>query len=147
MEALDYLLSDGEVKKVLFSFKSFKAPGPDGFHPHFYQYHWKSMGSSIHDCCHQIFHTQHILEVFKTYLCLIPKFKNANHLKKICHIGLCNTIYKIITKIIANHIKPLLPSLIGPHQTSFLKGHRTCDNVILVQEIYNYLNKIASKKG
>lgn len=33
-------------------------------------------------------------------ICLIPKVKNANHLKSFCPISLYNTIYKVITKII-----------------------------------------------
>lgn len=57
-----------------------------------------------------------------TLLCLILKFENANHLKNFRPISLCNTAYKIITKIFAKRIKPHLPNFIGPYQTNFLKG-------------------------
>lgn len=75
----------------------------------------------------------------KWNLCLIPKFPNANYLKNFLPISLCNTSYKIITKIIANRIKPHLPTFVGPHQINFLKGRRACDNVILVQELVSRL--------
>lgn len=148
MSILDSPLMDFKVKNALFLFKPFKAPGPDGFYPHFYQYFWNTVGTSVLDLCHQDFALQTIpLELNKTYLCLIMKFTKANQLKNFLHIGQCNTIYKIITKFIANRIKPLLPNLIGPHQTNFLKGRRACDNAILVQEIFNYINKTPSTKG
>lgn len=72
-----------------------------------------------------------------TLLCLIPKFTNENHLKNFRSISLFNSTNKISIKIIANRLKPLLTNLISPYQSSFLKGYRTCDNVILVQELMN----------
>lgn len=55
-----------------------------------------------------------------TYICLIPKFKNAFSLKNFIPIGLCNSQYKIVTKIIANRIKPFLQNIIGLTQVSFI---------------------------
>lgn len=56
-------------------------------------------------------------------------------------------MYKVVTKIIANRIKPFLLDLIRPQQTHFLKGRRACDNAVLVQEIYNHVNKTTAKAG
>lgn len=56
----------------------------------------------------------------QTYICLIPKVTQATTIKYYRPIGLCNTTFKIITKIIANRIKPLLPSLISHEQLAFL---------------------------
>lgn len=60
---------------------------------------------------------------------------------------LCNTIYKVITKIIVNCIKPFLDSLIGPFQSSFLKGRRASDNAIIIQEIIHPYNKLKGSNG
>lgn len=103
LEDLDIPLLDQEVVQALFSFKPFKAPRPDDLHHHFFQYHWNIVSKSILECCHEIFTTQVIIGTLNhTFLCLIPKFKNTNLLKNIRLIGLCNTIYKIVTKIIEN---------------------------------------------
>lgn len=67
-------------------------------------------------------------------------------MKKFQPIGLCNTIYKVITKIIANLIKSFLEKLIGPQQTSFLKGRWASDNAILIQEIVRHLCHNKSSK-
>ena len=49
-------------------------------------------------------------------------------------ISLCNTGYKIITKIMANRLKRILPKLIPENQGGFVRGRQILDNIILVQE-------------
>lgn len=109
-----------EITNAVFSFKPFKAPGPECVHLFFYQRYWNIVGDSIIKFCHNVFDSQSLpIGINNTYLCLIPKINNANHLKKFRPIGLFNTAYKIITKIIANRLKPFLPTLVSPIQTSF----------------------------
>lgn len=47
---------------------------------------------------------------------------------------LCNASYKIITKILANRLKKILPNLISENQGGFVPKQQITDNVILVQE-------------
>ncbi|KAK3229945.1 hypothetical protein Dsin_001826 [Dipteronia sinensis] len=55
-------------------------------------------------------------------------------------ISYCNTLYKIIVKIIAKRIKPCLPDMISPSQSAFVAGRCIGDNILLVQELMrNYL--------
>ena len=51
-----------------------------------------------------------------THLTLIPKEAEADHPGKFRPISLCNVTYKIISKFVANILKPLLPLLISPKQ-------------------------------
>ena len=57
-----------------------------------------------------------------TFLTLIPKNEGADSPNKFRPINLCNVIYKIITKVIANRLKPILPSLISLEQLGFVEG-------------------------
>lgn len=99
----------------------------------FFQKYWEVLKPSVIDLCCQAFDSGSLPEgINDTYLCLIPKFSNANNLKNFRPIGLCNTIYKVITKTIANRLKPYLSNIIGPQQASFIKGRRTCDNAIII---------------
>jgi len=68
-------------------------------------------------------------------------------LKNFRPISLCNTSYKIITKIISKRLRLIMDKLIGPHQTSFLKKRQPTDNAIIVQEIINHLKKMKGKLG
>ena len=69
-----------------------------------------------------------------TFLALTPKEKEAKSFDRFRPISLCNIGYKIITKIMANRLKHILPYLIMENQGGFVKGRKICDNIILVQE-------------
>ena len=48
-----------------------------------------------------------------TYLTLIPKVKSSVKVLDIWPIDLCNILYKIISKVLANRLKKLLPQIIS----------------------------------
>ena len=69
-----------------------------------------------------------------TFLDLIPKEVKHFTFDRFIPISLCNSSYKILSKLLANRLKPLLEKLISPLQGDFVKGHHILDNVIQVQE-------------
>lgn len=60
-------------------------------------------------------------------------------------ISLCNVAYKIISKLIANRIKPLLDKIVNPTQAAFVKGRQIADNTIMVHEIMHTMRKSKQK--
>ena len=48
-----------------------------------------------------------------TFITLIPKVQNLERVSDFRPISLCNVIYKIISKAIANRLKPLINSIIS----------------------------------
>ena len=90
------------------------APGPDGFMVDFYQFFWDLVKEEVWEIVEESRKSKRILKTFNaTFLTLIPKENGANFPEKFCQISLCNVILKIITKVIANCLKPLLPLLIS----------------------------------
>ena len=88
--------------------------------------------------------TKILLPAFNaTFITLIPKCEGVDSLDKFRPISLCNVIYKITTKVIANRLKPLLPGLISPEQSGFVEGRQITDGIILVHEL---LHSIRSQK-
>ena len=71
------------------------------------------------------------------FLALIPKEKGATSFNRFRHISLCNIGYRIITKVIANKIKGVIPSIIPENQGGFIKERHITDKIILVQEEIN----------
>ena len=59
-------------------------------------------------------------------------------------INLCNTLYKIVAKILVARIRPHLDKLVSPLQSAFVLGRRSVDNAIVVQEV---ILTISNKKG
>ena len=91
-----------------------KAPGPDGFSIHFYRICWDIIKTDL------IRMIKGFLKKAKmggstnsTFLTLIPKETNPSSFDRFRPISLCNASYKIIAKLLANIIKPLLSKLIS----------------------------------
>jgi hypothetical protein len=65
----------------------------------------------------------------------------VNHFRP---ISLCNIIYKLISKILANRLKGLLHLFISPQQSAFVPSRTIQDSSILAQEL---MHSLKSKRG
>jgi len=85
-----------------------------------------------------------ILKALNTsFIALIPKQENDLTPDKYRPIALCNVIYKIISKVVANRFKPLLPVLVSREQSGYVEGRQILDNNIQAQEV---VHSLTSKK-
>lgn len=76
-----------------------------------------------------------------TSLVLIQKKVGADELKYYRPISCLNTIYKVITRILADKVKGILPDIIVPNQIAFVKDIILLENVMLASEVVNGYHK------
>jgi hypothetical protein len=76
-----------------------------------------------------------------TFITLIPKYGQAHQSTLYRPIALCNVIYKILTKVIARRLKPILPTIISPEQSGYVEGRQIMDSVTLAHEVIHSLQK------
>lgn len=112
-----------------------KALGPDGFTIHFYKVCWDIIKTNLLKMVQGFFGKAKVGGgINSTFLALIPKDANPEYFGRFRPISLCNASYKILSKIIANRIKPLLEKLISSAQGWFVKGRHILDKIMQVQE-------------
>ena len=83
----------------------------------------------------------------RTLIVLIPKIQGPETIGNYRPISLCNTTYKIISKVIVAWLIPHLEYLISPYQTAFVLGKTGADNVIIVQELIHTIGRAKGRKG
>jgi hypothetical protein len=144
-DSLGRIFMAEEVKETLDSIGDLKAPSPDGMPTIFYKKFWHMVGPKIQS---------EVLEVLnggampvgwnETTIVLIPKVKNPEKISELWPISLCNILYKLISKVLANRLKVVLPHIISPTQSAFVPGRMITDNVLLAYEITHMMHM---KKG
>lgn len=131
-----------EIYFTLFNLPTGKSPGPDGITYEFFHFFWNDIGDQVTDIVLYFFNNVVMPASWgKTFVTLIPKKDNPNLVSDYRPISLCNVIYKIVSKILANRLSSILPNLIGWEQSGFVAGRCPFDNIIALQEIVHSLER------
>ncbi|MCI11738.1 CNGC5-like protein [Trifolium medium] len=105
---------DDEFRDAIFQMHSDKAPGPDGLNPTFYKRFWLLCGREVIDTCKKWLY-EGILptSLGDTNIVLIPKCDHPKSMKDLRPISLCNVVYKILAKTLANRLQKVLDKCIS----------------------------------
>jgi hypothetical protein len=115
-------------------------------HALFYKKFWDVVGEKV---------TKEVLNVLNggpmppdwndTCIVLIPKTNTPECMKDLRPISLCNVVYKLISKMLANRLKVILTEIISPNQSAFVLGRLITDNILLAYECTHFMK--SKKKG
>ncbi|XP_075650222.1 uncharacterized protein LOC142620797 [Castanea sativa] len=131
-----------EVYRALTQMYPLKAPGPDGMPPLFFQHFWPMVSEVV---------VRTVLEFLNfglsppnfndTHIVLIPKISNPKRVTEYRPISLCNVVYKLASKTLANRLKKVLPSIISDTQSAFVNGRLITDNILVAFETMHYISQ------
>lgn len=86
-------------------------------------------------------------DVNQTFLVLIPNLNRPEYIHKFHPISLCNFNHKIVSKILVNRLKCVMPPLISNSQSSFVLGRQITNNIMVAQEIIHSMKSMKRSKG
>lgn len=133
---------DEEVKTALFSMHQEKAPGIDGLNPGFFQTYWSIVGGDVIEFCRKFFESGDLPRgVNNTLVFLIPKVKHPQQVLNLRSISLCNVLMHILSKVLANRLKPCLKEIVLDKQSAFIEGRLLTDKALVAFEINHYIKR------
>ena len=131
-----------EITKVLFAMPANKSPGPDGYPSELFKTAWSIISQDFIISVQSVFRYGFLPKgVNSTILALVPKKSDSLEMRDFRPIACCNVIYKVVSKIIANRLKRILPRIISANQSAFIKGRLLLENVLLASELVKDYHK------
>ncbi|XP_071689201.1 uncharacterized protein [Rutidosis leptorrhynchoides] len=137
---LEVAFSVQEIHEAILECGSTKAPGPDGFNMRFFKKHWDIIKTELVDAIMWFWDKEEISRGCNaSFVTLIPKKNDPLGLGDFRSISLIGSYYKIISKVLANRLKKVTPTLVGHEQSAYLKDRFILDEALIVNESINFL--------
>ena len=83
-----------------------------------------------------------------TFITLIPKVKSTKFVSEFRPIALCNILYKLVSKVLANRLKKILPHVISESHSAFQLDKAISNNILVAFEtLHRMKRKRTGKMG
>lgn len=143
---LSQIYTRAEIECALKGMGPTKAPGPDGMPAIFYQKYWSTVGNDVVATCLGVLNGQEsVAGINQTLIALIPKVQSPQKVTEYRPISLCNVLYKLISKVLANRLKTVLNGVVSEFQSAFVPNRLIHDNVIAAFETIHCLKRRGKK--
>ncbi|PNY03176.1 ribonuclease H [Trifolium pratense] len=138
---LTMIPTPSEIKNAVFDLNKEGAPGPDGFGAFFFHTYWDIIQHDVVNAVIEFFTTGYLMPNFNANtLILIPKNQNADVIEHYRPIAMANFKFKIISKVLADRLAQIMPTLISKEQRGFIHGRNIKDCLCLASEAANLLH-------
>ena len=133
-------LSKEEVTIALKQMAPLKAPEPTTCPLFFFQHYWESIGDDVATAVLSCLNSSKLVSGLNhTFISLIPKVKNPVLVSEFRPIALCNILYKLVSKVLANKLKKVLPHIISESQSTFQSDKAISDNILVAFETLHHM--------
>ncbi|GKC09532.1 RNA-directed DNA polymerase, eukaryota [Tanacetum coccineum] len=139
---LECEVSRDEIKRAVWDCGTDKSPGPDGFTFGFYRRYWSFLEKDVEQAVRYFFHHETFSKAGNSsFIVLILKTHNANKVKDFRPITLIGSLYKIISKIMANRLVGVLEDIVNEVQSDFFANRQILDGPFILNELFHWCKK------
>ena len=126
-----------------------KSPRPDGMSPFFFQKFWHIIGPDVTKVVLSVLHSgKYLRKMNFTHIVLIPKKNDPQNIMEFRPISLGNVVSYIVSKVLANRVKSILPNIISDAQSAFIPDRLITDNTTVAYEMLHRMrNRRRGKIG
>ncbi|XP_077231884.1 uncharacterized protein LOC143864904 [Tasmannia lanceolata] len=143
--ALERPFSEEEVEVGVFSMDRNKAPGPDGFCMAFFQSCWEYVKGDIFKFFKDFYEGMELDRgTGASFIALLPKIKSAVKVSDFRPISLVGCLYKVLSKVLGDRLKVVLPMIISTNQCAFVSQQQILDCSLVANETVDWLVKTGS---
>ncbi|GJT32028.1 RNA-directed DNA polymerase, eukaryota [Tanacetum coccineum] len=146
IDDLERIVSYDDIKSVVWDCGTNKSPGPDGFTFEFYRKYWNIIDHDVVAAFTTFFSTclfPHGCN--SSFIALIPKSHEAKMVKDFRPISLIGSLYKIITKILANRLSFVISDLVSDVQSAFVSNRQILNGPVILNELLSWCKYKHSK--
>uniref|UniRef100_H3ACT8 Reverse transcriptase domain-containing protein n=1 Tax=Latimeria chalumnae TaxID=7897 RepID=H3ACT8_LATCH len=138
-----------ELEKALQSVKPRKAPGPDNPHGEFLVHMGRKCKSWLLDFFNMCIARCRLPKVWQkaTVVALLKLGKPANDPKSYRPISLISIVYKLLERLLLNHLAPIIEPQLPNYQAGFCPSHCTEDQVICLTNFTEEETEAKKKVG
>ncbi|GJV12261.1 RNA-directed DNA polymerase, eukaryota, partial [Tanacetum coccineum] len=136
---LERHFSKEEIKGAVWDCGLDKSPGPDGFTFGFYRRYWSLIEDDVVEAVNHFYNNGFCHKGGNSsFIALIPKTQGAKLVKDFRPISLIGSLYKIITKLLANRLVIVIGDLVNDVQSAFIANRQILDGPFILNELIHW---------
>ncbi|GJR93903.1 RNA-directed DNA polymerase, eukaryota [Tanacetum coccineum] len=136
---LENSITRDEIRNAIWGCGENKSPGPDGFTFEFFHKFWNVIGADVCVAVEWFFdHSSFSKGCNSSFVALIPKIQDPKFVNDYRPISLIGSLYKVVTKVLANRLSSVISDLILDVQTAFLPNRQILDGPFIINELLSW---------
>ncbi|GKC02424.1 RNA-directed DNA polymerase, eukaryota, partial [Tanacetum coccineum] len=133
---LDMNITMDEIRAAVWDCGENKSPGPDGYTFEFFRRYWNLIGSDFCSAVECFFEKGSFPRgCNSSFIALIPKVTDAKFVTDFRPISLISSVYKVVTKILANRLAMVISDLVSNTQSAFVANRQILDGPFILNEV------------
>ncbi|GKV02024.1 hypothetical protein SLEP1_g14511 [Rubroshorea leprosula] len=134
--------SEEEVKEAVWNCNGSKSLGLDGFNFNFIKRMWPTIKQDIVAFVKEFWENRKLVKGRNSsFIALIPKKESPQGLGDFRPISLIECLYKIISKLLTNRLRKVMPLIISQNQSAFVGKRHIVDGIVIANEVIHEAKK------